>query len=736
MKKLLITAFALVASCMAFVACGEGGKSSGAVPTDFSLNTKGELSWDGVEGATSYVVSVGSQVKEVSRTKQDLFELITTPGSYTVSVSAVGGKAATYSLTAVQLDTPSTPVIVEDPDTHAVRFVWEGGANTRSYLQEVNGSGRWVSNTENYYEISSAGTYSIAVKAKAYAAKQVLYLESEASATSETYEYVQGPIVELWDVGVINWSVEDGVEYDSFNLWANGEKIKENVLTSDEGYDLTGGSDPAITKTGEYNIQIEAVKDGQSYWSNMLMEVGTYNVNENEIYSFDNRQLRTPPLSIEGFGVSNEQYHGDSGYSLRYDATKSGQINLVRYADGTDNFIDYKTIRTISYWVYVEPISGVEGNFPASDLPAPKWEKAWNNGATYKQVFFRATEGVPYGQWTKVTFENVQNAYSDVLILSFIKELGQDYVIYIDDITYDAIWDEATKDDAQYEAKFTAYASQSGSWQSYETVAVDLGSENANKTVTLTMQVCGNAPANIPNGSLGLFYDVVQNADPADADFVWIDTDKISMLDTWSTVTMTVKTDATGKVYLSAAYKQDNGKILPFSIFMKDVQVTTEPDNGGTEPGDGGTDPAVDGTAMPTGTQNTKDSRYYQSFVALSTDLAVGTTVTVTMEIYITGTNDEWGGEIYWVDTVYTTAGGEVNAKIKVLDARTDEKGTWLTVEFDATVRKFDVLRDNPNFNTMDVSSDSNAVYLFAANFTSANSFNYKNVQIVEKAAN
>ena len=722
MKKLLITAFALVASCMAFVACGEGGNSSGAVPTDFSLNTKGELSWDGVEGATSYEVSVGDQVKTVTKTKQDLFELITTPGSYTVSVSATGGKAATYSLTAVQLDTPSTPVIVEDSDTHAVRFVWEGGANTRSYLQEVNGSGRWVSNTENYYEISSAGTYSIAVKAKAYAAKQVLYLESEASATSETYEYVQGPIVELWDVGVINWSVEDGVEYDSFNLWANGEKIKENVQTTDEGYNLTGGDDPAITKTGEYNIQIEAVKDGQSYWSNMLMEVGTYNVNENEIYSFDNRQLRTPPLPIDGFTVSNEQYHGDSGYSLRYDATKSGQINLVRYADGTDNFIDYKTIITISYWVYIEPISGVEGNFPASDLPAPKWEKAWNNGATYKQVFFRATEGVPYGQWTKVTFENVQNAYSDVLILSFIKELGQDYVIYIDDITYDAIWDDVSKDDAQYEAQFTAYASQSGSWQSYETVAVDLGSQYANQKVMLTMQVCGNAPANIPNGSLGLFYDVVQNADPADADFIWIDTDKISTLDTWSTVTITVKTDATGKAYLSAAYKQDNGKILPFSIFIKNVECM--------------------GSAMPTGMKSNNNG-YYQSFVGLSTDLAVGTTVTVTMEIYITGTNDEWGGTIHWVDTTYvdkdTGDSTPVNSVPTILNANDltpEQNGTWITVTFEATVRKFDALRcNNQQFDTMDVSSDGNAVYLFAKNFTSASSFNYRNVQIVEKAA-
>ena len=138
--------------------------------------------------------------------------------------------------------------------------------------------------------------------------------------------------------------------------------------------------------------------------------------------------------------------------------------------------------------------------------------------------------------------------------------------------------------------------------------------------------------------------------------------------------------------------------------------------------------------AMPDGMKMTTGGSYHQSFVALSTDLAVGTAVTVTMDILVTGTHDQYGGTIQWVDAVWSTAGGEVNGDKVILDARElseTQKGTWVQVTFQATVRKFDVLRANDRqFATMDVSTDSNGVYLFAKNFTSAKSFDYRNVVI------
>ena len=138
--------------------------------------------------------------------------------------------------------------------------------------------------------------------------------------------------------------------------------------------------------------------------------------------------------------------------------------------------------------------------------------------------------------------------------------------------------------------------------------------------------------------------------------------------------------------------------------------------------------------AMPSGMKMTTGGSFYQSFGGLSTNLAVGTKVLVSMDIKVTGSHDQYGGTIHWVDSVYSTSGGEVNANTTILDARqlTDaQKGQWIHVTFEATVRNFAVLRaNNQQFNTMDTSSYGNAVYLFAKNFTSAASFNYKNVVI------
>ena len=137
------------------------------------------------------------------------------------------------------------------------------------------------------------------------------------------------------------------------------------------------------------------------------------------------------------------------------------------------------------------------------------------------------------------------------------------------------------------------------------------------------------------------------------------------------------------------------------------------------------------GHAVPNGTSKTNPDKYYQSFVGLSTDLAAGTKVTVEMEIYVTGTFDQYT-YISWVDTVWTTEGGEVNGETKVVedDKITENAGKWIKITFEATVRDFSVLRINSAYPTVDTSAYGNAVFLEAANFTSATSFNYRNVVI------
>ena len=739
MRKILTAILVMLASCLLLVGCGggTGNQSSSSTlesPTSIKMSSKGVLSWDEVDEATAYELVIDGETTTVESERQDLFELITVPGEYTVSITAknatVSSESASYSFTAVKLPTPTKPIIETDPISHTAQFVWSGGEKTRAYLQQING-GKWVSNSNAYYDITSSGSYAISVKAKGYAANNVLYLDSDASEVSETYEHQQGAVLSLLDMCLIDWTVEDGASFDAYNLWVNGEKVKENIERVEGGYSLILGDDPAITKTGEYNVQIEAVKNGNSYWSNMLYEVGTYNINEGEIYSFDNRVAKFPVIK-EGGSISDEQFHGDSGYSFRFDAQHSEQFNFVRYAaDGHANNINYLTIKKISYWVYVEPIEGYE-TFPAADLPGIKWEKQWTvvNGEeetkTYKGCVFPATEDIPFGEWVKVEIDNIEMAYSNILIMSFRKTLAENYFIYIDDICVEEVYETIEISDAEYSVSYSAAAKYMGSWFSWDFTELDFGVENANKTITVSMEVCGNADSTLGTDRVGFFNTLEADKDPKDFQWLYIDAAKISSLDSWNAVTLQVKTNSEGKCYFTGiGVVKDNNKVDPYTIFMKNISVIDLSN--------------VDGTAMPAGTQKTASPNgFYQSAAGLPTEFVVGTQVIVKMDVYITGTYNEWSNGILWIDEVYTEDGGEIhNDSIKIVSVSmmNDNAGKWFTVTFEATVRNFKVLRTSGEFATIDVSSAGNAVFLFAKNFTSAESFNYKNVEITEKVA-
>lgn len=142
---------------------------------------------------------------------------------------------------------------------------------------------------------------------------------------------------------------------------------------------------------------------------------------------------------------------------------------------------------------------------------------------------------------------------------------------------------------------------------------------------------------------------------------------------------------------------------------------------------------------MPAGNQKTLNANgYYSAVGALKTELAEGTQVTVTMDIYVTGTFDSYTA-IYWVDTVWSTDGGERKECSSILTdsngaAVALESGKWISVQFTATVRNFSALRGDSAYPVVDTSSYGNAVYINAHNFKTAESFTYKNVVITAKA--
>ena len=90
MRKLWIAICTILASCLLIVGCGanstNGSSATLSKPESFSMNSKGVLSWDEVDKATSYEVAVDGETVTVETNKQDLTQLITAEGSYTVSV--------------------------------------------------------------------------------------------------------------------------------------------------------------------------------------------------------------------------------------------------------------------------------------------------------------------------------------------------------------------------------------------------------------------------------------------------------------------------------------------------------------------------------------------------------------------------------------------------------------------------------------------------------------------------
>ena len=720
MKKIILLLLTFLSAMLLAVGCDCGGNVSEL--QKLSINARGVLSWEAVADATEYQITVSDGKSSLNENKLDLLEVITEAGQYTISVKAYVGKkvvkAGEFSFTAVKLTTPTKPVVETDAETHAVRFVWQGDANTRSYLHSIN-DGKWITNTEGFFDITATGDYAISVKAKGYASGNVLYLESDMSEKSDEFSFLQGPVLGIESINVIRWSSE--TEFESFNLWANGTKIKENVVSDDAGYNLITGDNPAITETGEYRLQIEAIKDGKSYFSNMLEDVGTSNINENELYSFDNRVAKFTTVK-NGVSISSEQFHGNHGYSLRLEFTAGEQLNLIKYAyQGFQNDIDFRNIKKISYWVYVPSILGYEGDtFPADGLPGWKWEKKWTNIKdgeripTYKQVRFNATEGIPFDTWTKIEIDNLESPYSDVFILSILKPITENYVIYIDDIRYEELYTEESVSGAEFVVEYNTAAAKAGSWQGFNSTAIDFGAENANRTFDVTMEVCGTATAGVGTETVGLFFNVEPDADPTDYLRSYIDSAKISSLDIWNKVKVKVKTDAEGKAYVTGMFwgtLPEGITRSAYKIYIKNIQEV---------------DLNIDGIAIPEcGDNGNNSDKFYQNVVGLTTDLSIGTAVTVEMDVYITGDFNKYSG-IYWVDSVYANNLWHDATKIMTTEEIIAGEGVWTTISFTAKVRNFASLGI---FADVDTSAYGNAVYIVSRQKT-ADAFHFDNVKI------
>lgn len=127
---------------------------------------------------------------------------------------------------------------------------------------------------------------------------------------------------------------------------------------------------------------------------------------------------------------------------------------------------------------------------------------------------------------------------------------------------------------------------------------------------------------------------------------------------------------------------------------------------------------------LPGGTK--PNSPFHQSYAALKTDLPVGTSVNVEMDVSVTGTYGEYSS-IRTVDSLW--GDGTVNEGVMLKDTiKVNQKG-WHHVSFVATVREFDAIRIENAYQPMNTSKDGKAIFLLSQN-ESVDAFNYKNVEI------
>lgn len=127
---------------------------------------------------------------------------------------------------------------------------------------------------------------------------------------------------------------------------------------------------------------------------------------------------------------------------------------------------------------------------------------------------------------------------------------------------------------------------------------------------------------------------------------------------------------------------------------------------------------------LPGGTK--PNSPFYQSYAALKTDLPIGTSVNVEMDVSVTGAYGQYSS-IRTVDSLW--GDGTVNEDVMLKDTIGVNQKGWHHVSFVATVREFDAIRIENAYQMMNTSQDGKAIFLLSQN-ESVDAFNYKNVEI------
>ncbi len=721
-----------------FIRGNESGKDSSktstlGIVTDLKFaSSAGQVEWSSVTGATEYEYTVDNKLfAKTSETSLNIFDVVKDVSVTELKVRAVNGDKvgdfSSLSFTTKKLATPNKGKLAVDEKTHENIIVWDAVEEASSYLVSVNDK-NFVTYQTNEFKASTTGDYYIKVKCKAYVKnRQIVYLESDVSEKSETLSYIPGPTLSLYALNQISWS--SGYEFDSYNVYIDGVKARENVSSP---LDLVTGENPIITKTGEYNIQIEAIKNGVSYWSNVQEEVGTSNINPGEIYSFDNRKFNrvVPSQQDPGWVVSNEQAHS-APYSL-YLPTQT-QVNLQKYAASGINDIDFRDITKASYWVYIPEVPGYsESTISTKYLPKIIYD-GWGASAEHERATSRPKEAsVTIGEWCQVHFE-VELQNEQILIFgpgSKITIGEEEFYIpmYIDDICYDELLPisvNETSPELKYDYKFRYdFDLCGGAWSNkplrfhfnddgsskllppndnYVDEA-DLTSAFANQSVEISMDICGTAD---PDGTVSVGFGAFDQDKKLTGMFEPIKRSDISTLE-YHTVSFLADLDEHGDFYTTIyEYAKDENESL--TVFARNVKC--EESKYST------------GTLVP---KHANVNNTYVSVLAISTNLEAGSDVEVTMDVAVKTTGDY--SELRTAGLLWST--GTPRYTRILSNAELKESNDFRSVTFHTRVLNTSEINFHDGESGYTHSFEGNYILVYLHGHLSTDFFYYKNVNV------
>ena len=339
MKNRILVATLIVLLALGAFAAFAGCSEALAAPANITVRGD-DLSWDRVEGAASYSITVvGEGYSDEGTSDNGFYKLeFTEPGTYTITVAAVAedgtvGKTGSISyLFKQRLATPGKPaynagVLSWDAVENAVSYslrVWDPVDD--ELIENIDGI-EGTSYTLDAEKYGATGAYDISVMA--VAAADGVYSDSEYS---EAYSLVNGTtlaVPEISSIGTrIRWRTVTGATgYDV--------KLTERTSKKEYGYHTSTSSTAStasvaitsfkVEEAGVYDVTIRATGDGLVYttsaWSDVNEEYVVYKLadfGEDALKVVLEEQLDDNGLPVQKliFTVTAEQAANVQQYSV------------------------------------------------------------------------------------------------------------------------------------------------------------------------------------------------------------------------------------------------------------------------------------------------------------------------------------------------------------------------------------------------------------------------------------